>query len=139
MDKFDQHIIACLKDNARISNADIARQVGLSRTAVTERIRKLEDTQVISGYQVQLNEKPANVAAYFILTFERPRCEEVVHQLRAIAEVKSVDGISGEIDLIIYAEAASMADLTRVRAELEQLEELCRLQTHTVLKSLYRD
>jgi DNA-binding Lrp family transcriptional regulator len=60
LDKFDKQIIAELKKNARQSVSAIADTVSLSRSAVTERIKKLEQNGVIRGYQVLLSESQKN-------------------------------------------------------------------------------
>ncbi|WP_049752954.1 Lrp/AsnC family transcriptional regulator [Psychromonas ingrahamii] len=65
MDNLNQKILACLSDDARQSNAEIARKVGLSRSAVSERIHKMEDQQMILGYRVELKSPESKVAAYF--------------------------------------------------------------------------
>lgn len=54
-DNLNTNILACLQENARMSNAAIARKVGISSPAVAERIRKLEDTGVILGYKAQVS------------------------------------------------------------------------------------
>ena len=56
MDKFDKAIINELRQDARQSISTIADRVSLSRSAVTERIKKLETSGVIRGYQVLLSE-----------------------------------------------------------------------------------
>ena len=61
IDKIDTTILTILQENARISNAAIARRVGLTPSAVFERIRKLERRGVIRGYEPRLN--PASVGA----------------------------------------------------------------------------
>ena len=50
IDEIDATILEFLQDNARISQADVARAVGLAPSAVLERIRKLESRGVIQGY-----------------------------------------------------------------------------------------
>ena len=55
LDSLNQHILALLQKNARQSAADIGRTVGLSRTAVQDRIKKLEQKGVIQGYRVVLD------------------------------------------------------------------------------------
>ncbi len=54
-DNLNTNILACLQQNARMTNAAIARKVGISSPAVAERIRKLEDTGVILGYKAQVS------------------------------------------------------------------------------------
>lgn len=61
MDKFDTAIINSLRQDARQSVSNIAEQVNLSRSAVAERIKKLELTGVIRGYQVLLSESQKKV------------------------------------------------------------------------------
>lgn len=55
MDLLNHKILSCLQENARQSNAAIGRQVGISSSAVAERIRKLEDAGVILGYKTQIS------------------------------------------------------------------------------------
>ncbi len=51
LDALNWNILQCLQENARQSNVEIARKVGISSPAVSERIKKMEDTGVISGYK----------------------------------------------------------------------------------------
>lgn len=57
LDNTDWAILRELQQDARLSYAEIGRRVGLSSPAVQERIRKLEDAEIISGYHVELNFK----------------------------------------------------------------------------------
>lgn len=54
MDELDQALIALLRRNARLSVADVAHKLRVSRGTVTNRLRRLEDAQVILGYTVRL-------------------------------------------------------------------------------------
>ena len=51
IDTLNWKILSCLQTNARQSNAEIGRQVGISSPAVSERIKKMEDAGVIQGYK----------------------------------------------------------------------------------------
>lgn len=51
IDALNAKILKCLQKNARLSNAEIGRQVGISSPAVSERIKKMEDIGVIEGYK----------------------------------------------------------------------------------------
>ncbi|WP_179333244.1 Lrp/AsnC family transcriptional regulator [Winogradskyella costae] len=50
IDNLNWKILKCLQQNARVSNAEIGRQVGITSPAVSERIKKMEDAEVIQGY-----------------------------------------------------------------------------------------
>ncbi|WP_298536417.1 Lrp/AsnC family transcriptional regulator [uncultured Algibacter sp.] len=51
IDSINTKILKCLQLNARLSNAEIGRQVGISSPAVSERIKKMEDLGIIEGYK----------------------------------------------------------------------------------------
>ena len=51
VDELNQRILKCLQENARQSNAEIGRQVGITSPAVSERIRKMEDMGIIQGFK----------------------------------------------------------------------------------------
>lgn len=138
MDKFDQKILACLSDDARQSNAEIARKVGLSRSAVSERIHKMEDRQLILGYRAELKSLESKVAAYFQLSFSQSCCDEVEAILRPYREIRSCHSTSGEVDMMIFAEAEGIVELNDLRNRLEQLPKLTRIITHTVLEERIR-
>ncbi len=50
IDELNWKILKCLQQNARMSNAEIGRRVGITSPAVSERIKKLEDAEIIQGY-----------------------------------------------------------------------------------------
>lgn len=143
MDKFDRQIIEILKGDARASVSDIAREVNLSRSAVTARIKKLEQDKVILGYhaQVATPNHTNNVCAYFALKFDTSAslhsCEMYAQKIYLISGVKRCHAISGETDMMLYVEVESMAKLNAIRDELQSYPQLRHLMTHTVLKELF--
>ena len=134
MDKFDQQIIEQLKKNARISVSAIAETVSLSRSAVSERIKKLEQNGLIRGYQVLLSEsQKAGVTAYFEIQHQCARCADVVYVFQAIPEVVTCRGITGDMDLLVYIKAPSMQRLHQIREELDSHPDIIKIKTHVVL------
>lgn len=55
VDEIDWKILKQLQANARVTFAELGRRVGLTTPAVIERIRKLEDAQVITGYRAEID------------------------------------------------------------------------------------
>jgi len=134
MDKFDQLIIQALLLDARQPVSAIAEQVSLSRSAVAERLKRLEANGDIRGYQVLLRRSVSQpVAAYFEIQHNSARCADVIPQLQAITEVKRCHGISGETDLMVYLETASVARLHQIREQLDAHPAILRIKTHIVL------
>ena len=143
MDKFDQQIIKLLTFNARASVSEIARQVNLSRSAVTARVQKLEHEKVILGYHADIAKQSAKdpIKAYLALKFDMSSsthyCETYAGRIYQIDGVKWCHAISGETDMMLYVEVASMARLNAIRDELQQIPELRHLMTHTVLTEFF--
>lgn len=134
MDKFDHLIIAELKRNARQSISNIADAVSLSRSAVAERIKKLEQNGTIKGYQVLLSEsQKEGVSAYLEIQHRCPRCADVVHIFQAIPEVVTCRGISGDMDLLVYIQAPSMRRLHEIREFLDGQADFIKIKTHVVM------
>lgn len=114
MDNFNQKILACLSDDARQSNAEIARKVELSRSAVSVRIHKMEDQQMLLGYRAELKLPENKVAAYFQLSFDQSCCDEIEALIRPYREIRSCHSTSGEVDMMIFAEAEGIAELNNL-------------------------
>ncbi|MHA6494176.1 Lrp/AsnC family transcriptional regulator [Pseudomonas borbori] len=135
MDKFDQQILALLRADARLAVSQIARQINLSRSAVSERIRQLEQDGVISGYHAQVSSPGATlIKAYLELFYQGGRCEAYVERMRAFAEVRRCSGISGETDMLVYIEAASMQRISEIRGHIENFPGMQKVKTHMVVK-----
>lgn len=135
MDKFDQLIIEALSKDARQPIAAIAEQVNLSRSAVSERIKKLEKSGTIKGYQVLLRESEKDhVAALIEIQYFGSRCDEVVIPvISRIPEVKQCYGVSGDTDLILYVRAENMQRILQIYEALNEIEGITKIKTHVVM------
>ncbi|SFP96821.1 Lrp/AsnC family transcriptional regulator [Pseudomonas borbori] len=135
MDKFDQQILALLRADARIPVSRVAREVNLSRSAVSERIRQLEQRGIISGYHAQVAPPAdAGIKAYLELFYQGGRCENYVERMRSFSEVRRCSGISGETDMLVYIEAPSMQRFSEIRGEIENYPGMQKVKTHMVVK-----
>lgn len=99
IDKKDHKILSIIQSNARLSNAEISRRVGLAPSAVLERIRKLEDRGVIKGYRPKINPQAVNLgllAFVFVRVKELPGKDTTGRELSKIPEVLEVHHVAGE-------------------------------------------
>ncbi|MEP2653617.1 MAG: Lrp/AsnC family transcriptional regulator [Paraglaciecola sp.] len=134
MDKFDKGIVSELRRNARASISHIAQSVSLSRSSVSERIKKMENSGVIRGYQVLLSEsQKEGVTVYFEIQHRRARCSDVIHLFKAIPEVVTCHGITGEMDLLVFVKASSMRRIHEIRELLDYEEDVSKIKTHVVM------
>ena len=120
IDAIDGRILTILQENARTSNAEIARQVDLAPSAVFERIRKLEERGVIEGYSARVNAKAVGLpllAFVFVRDEERPG-EEITSKLIAdIPEVLEVHHVAGEDCLLVKVRTTDTDALGRLLKE----------------------
>lgn len=99
LDDIDLRILELLRDDARISNAAIARDVGLAPSAIFQRIRKLENEGVIQGYHAHLDPSAVGqglLAFVAVQTGEGARAKETAEMLAAIPEVLEVHRVVGQ-------------------------------------------
>ncbi|WP_191600947.1 Lrp/AsnC family transcriptional regulator [Marinomonas algicola] len=134
LDSFDQKIVALLVDDARLSVSDIGRSINLSRSAVAERLKRLEESGTITGYHAKVaDNSQSKVSAYFAMTFSPLSCDLLLAPLTAIPEVKLAHSISGDVDLMVFVEAESMSRLNAIRESFDHLPNIQKVMTHTVL------
>ena len=131
----EQLLLDLLRKNARTSIADIARQLGLARATVQERIRRLEEKGVIEGYTVRLNPtySRSRVTAHTLLRIDPKKAEQLYAQLRTIPAVGGVYALSGEFDALVVLQANTTADLDEALDAAGRLDGVERTQTSIVL------
>ena len=99
MDKTDLQILKLVQENARISNSEIARQIGMVPSGVLERVRKLEENGFIQEYTARLRADALNlglIAFVFVKSTEPPGSMDTAQKLAALAEVLEVHHVAGE-------------------------------------------
>lgn len=114
-DPMDRKILAALSANARISMADLARQVHLSRPAVQARIAKLEESGIIRGYHADIRLPLDGTGHRAILLARigvRP-CAPALAYLSGLPEVRQFWSVAGPHDAVIEVEMASPAELSK--------------------------
>lgn len=116
MDELDHQLIGLLRGNARLSVADLAHKLKVSRGTVTNRLRKLEDQQVIVGYTVRLkpDAEPERIRAWMGVLVEGNRTREVIASLLGEPGVSTLHDTNGRWDLLAELEAGSMSELSQV-------------------------
>ena len=139
MDDLDQQLIALLRQNARLSVADLAHKLQVSRGTVTNRLRKLEDAQVIVGYTVRLKPEaqPERIRAWMGVLVEGNRTREVIANLLGEPSVAALHDSNGRWDLLAELEVGSMAELSQALERIRLLSGIRGTET-SILLSTYR-
>ena len=143
IDEIDLRILDALQDNARVSNAEIARRVGMAPSAVFERLRKLEERGVIAGYRPRLRPKELGLgllAFVFVRVDELPGEQTAGRALAALPETLEVHHIAGEDCYLVKVRAADTEALGHLlREKLGAIAALRSTRTTIVLETLKED
>ncbi|HEY5418155.1 MAG TPA: Lrp/AsnC family transcriptional regulator [Gemmatimonadaceae bacterium] len=132
-------ILETLQSDARISNAEIGRRVGLAPSAVFERIKKLEERGAVRGYNANIDPAAVDLG---LLAFVLVRAEErggaprTEAALVAIPEVQEVHHVAGEDCFMLKVRARDTAALNDLLAnQIGALESVRSTKTTIVLRT----
>ena len=103
MDTLNWKILKCLQANARQSNAEIGRQVGITSPAVAERIRKMEDAGVINGYHANLSSLEMGYQLKAIITLRAfmGKLKPFLEKVKTFNEVVNCYRITGNENIVM--------------------------------------
>ena len=145
MDRTDRKILEILKTNGRVSNADLAREVGMAPSSMLERVRRLEDKGVIRGYRAVLDPRELGyqVQAMVMINLGRhaqDRIEDFESGVAAIPEVKSCSHVTGRYDYILHIAARDIDHLRDlVKHRLGGLPGVEKQETFLALSTVKED
>lgn len=140
IDAKDRQILSILLESAAISKADIARRVGLAASAVSERIRQLEASGVIQGYEVRLNPtalgKP--LLAFVFVTDAKPsRGFDTAAALQNVSGLEELHKIAGDDCYLLKIRASGTNELNSiVENEINPVQSVTRVRTTIVLNAV---
>lgn len=137
MDAIDRSLLSLLRENARASNAELARRLGIARTTVQSRIDRLEKSRAIVGYTVKVPSRAeaALVWAHIMITVGPKQTAAIESALRKIAEVRTLHSVGGPYDLIAIVAADSIGQLDALIDRIGLLEGVERTQSAIVLST----
>ena len=139
MDGIDERLISALRENGRAPTAELARLVGRSRTSVQSRIERLEREGVIIGYSVRLapEHELGAVRAHVLIKVGPKEARAVIAGLQAIPQVRVLHSVSGDVDLIAVAAAASVAEMDAVIDRVGVLDGVERTTSSIILSTKF--
>ncbi len=115
-DEVDARILRALSDDARLSHAALARRIGLSAPSIAERVRRLEDRGVITGYAVRID--PAKLGyPLTVMIRARPLPGEMGSMVKAIQDTPQIvqcDRVSGDDCFVAIAHVRDVGQMEAV-------------------------
>jgi Lrp/AsnC family transcriptional regulator, leucine-responsive regulatory protein len=140
MDLVDRQIVDLLQANARLTQQQIARKVGLSQPTVADRIRKLEEAKVILGYTAQVDPRTLgqDITAFVGVTIEHPRFfDGFARKVLAMPEILEAHRVAGSDSYLLKIRTETSRTLDRLLVEgLRTIPGVTRTHTTIVLASV---
>ncbi len=137
LDETDRRLLALLRQDARLGIATLAAKLGVSRGTVTNRLRRLEDQQVIVGYTVRLRPDvvPGEIRAWMGVLVEGNQTREVIAGLLGEPGVAALHDTNGRWDLLAELRADSNQALSKVLERVRLIKGIRNTETSILLAS----
>ena len=144
LDKIDRQILALLRENARMSNLELAESVTLSPTPCARRVKQLEDSGVITGYSVTTDPRKLGyqLSVYIAISMDKHTAERFSNfekKLREFPEVVSCSIVTGRSeDYLIKALVKDMAHYEEfLLHRLNRIEGIAQVHTSFELRQVF--
>jgi len=140
LDITDVKILEILQDNARASISDLSKQVNLSLSAVSERLKKLESSNIIEQYTTIINpEAMAKDLSVFMMVSLENTTGNTVKELQAFVdktdEVLECHHITGEYDYALNITTRNTESLERLMSAIKNISGVRHCQTNVILST----
>ncbi len=137
MDSTDLQLMGLLRQDARAPVAALAKKLGVSRGTVTNRIRRLEDDGVITGYTVQLrpDAQGDRIAAWMSIAVEGNQTRAVIATLLGEPGVAALHDTNGRWDLLAELRAANLGELAEVLERVRLIKGIGATETSIHLQT----
>lgn len=140
-----EKLLKLLKDNARLTNKELAIMLDRDETLVENQISELEKTGVIKGYKALINEAKVNAGVSALIELKvTPKKEfgfqDIADRVMQLPEVESVYLMAGDYDLAVFVRGESIQEVAMfVAKRLSPLESVISTATHFVLQKYKQD
>ncbi|RZN70918.1 MAG: Lrp/AsnC family transcriptional regulator [Candidatus Methanolliviera hydrocarbonicum] len=141
MDELDKKILMVLQEDARLSYTKIAKRVGTSTATVSERVRKLQESDIIKGYSVVLNSSKIGITTLITMICVKPSFDvaEIGETIAELKETCCVHNITGDFDLIVSFKCFSPTEreeCTSIINKINRIDGIERVNTYMVLNTI---
>lgn len=135
VDSIDKKLLEILKENARLSFADLGRKINLSPSAVRERVQKMEDIGVIKKYSIQIDNQKIgyDIEAFILLKVFQGQLKHVIQQITKFPQVTEAHRITGSQNIHLKVVLKNQLELQNL---IDQLMSLGDTNTSLILSKI---
>jgi len=141
LDQIDRKVLEILQSNAKITNAQLSKEIGLSPAPTLERVKKLEQHNIIKSYHAQLDRENVGlgVTTFIQVTLtghKKDVTDMFVRKINEVAEIIECHHITGSGDFLLKAISKDIASYQRLLLErINEIEEVASTQTMVILST----
>jgi len=138
LDAIDLQIIDILQEQGRIPHVKLGEQVGLSAPSVIERVKKLEDSGIITGYHASVDARRLgkDVTAFIGVSINHPRLIGLFeHSVATLEDVLECHHVTGAHTLLLKVKTDGTSSLERLISSIRSIEGVERTETMVVLST----
>ena len=138
MDLIDIKILEVLQENARVSISDLSKKVNLSLSAVSERLKKLENSKIISKYTVILEPKLMGKDLSVIISIgleSTSDTQSFLDFVQSEPEILECHYITGEYDYMLKVTTTNTHTLEMIMNRIKSFNGIKRTQTNVILST----
>ena len=144
LDRIDLAILACLQNDARISNVNLAAKVNLSASPCLERVKRLEAEGYIERYSAKLNSAKLayGMSAFIQITLDSTTSsvfDQFAESIKQIPEVAECHMVAGGFDYLVKIRIADMAAYREVLGRIVDLPGVSKNHTYVVIENIKDD
>ncbi len=138
LDQKDKIILKILQENARTSNAEIARHMGMTASAIYERVKKLEKAGIVKNYEARL--EPAvlglNLLAIVLISlYDLTKMRDTGKVLAGFDKIQEIHYIAGKGSIIAKVRTSGTEDLEKLLDSINLIDNVKNTESTIVLKS----
>ncbi len=141
-DKIDLKILKILQENSKITNLDLSKKIGLSPAPTLERVKKLEQTEIIKSYHAKVDAAKLglNVRTFVLVSLawqKENALENFIKKIKEVEEIVECYIITGDADFLLKIVCKDLQDYEQLLFKtLSQIEEIERLKTLMTLSDV---
>ncbi|WP_434742497.1 Lrp/AsnC family transcriptional regulator [Micromonospora sp. SH-82] len=142
MDAIDLSLLELLRGNARLSYAELARQVGLSAPAVHERVGKLESSGVVRAYRAEVAPEAIGLGVTALIGIVEDSggdTDDMLEAFRGIAEIESCYFMAGVESFLLKARVGTIAELEQLIVRLNRTSGVASTRTTIALSTKWEN
>ena len=139
MDDLDKRLLALLRADARIPVSALARELGIARSTVQSRLRRLEHEKVIAGFTLQYGSDYERnlISAHVQIKVAQKLTASVYVALKNVPQINALYTISGDYDLIAVVSASSTVELNVLLDRIANMPGIERTNSSVILETAF--